>query len=97
MWVRLNILKKASVFIVLFIAIFSASTSVLFATDYSSSSFIVRDPVISTDGGYSSSSSFKLFSSGGQNAIGIGESTNFISRSGFLYFPKPANFLKSTN
>lgn len=56
------------------------------AADFTSSSFIVRDPVILSGSGYSTSSSFRYFGSLGQAAIGASASGGFIERSGFLYF-----------
>lgn len=61
--------------------------SFLLADDYSSSSFIIRDPVITIGGGRSTSTSFEVYSSIGQTSTGINTSTSFISRAGFLYFP----------
>ena len=61
--------------------------SSLRADDYSSSSFIVRDPVITIEGGRSTSGSFEYFSSSGQVITGENTSASFISRAGFLYFP----------
>lgn len=58
----------------------------LLAVDFTSSNFILRDPVILSGAGYSSSSSFKFFGSLGQTAIGASASGGFIERSGFLYF-----------
>lgn len=63
----------------------------IFALDYSSSSFIVRDPVVLSGAGYSSSSSFQYFASLGQTAIGASASGGFIERSGFLYFAVVTN------
>ncbi len=56
------------------------------AIDLTSSSFIVRDPVILSGSGYSASSSFRYFGSLGQTVIGASASGGFIERSGFLYF-----------
>ncbi len=56
------------------------------AADYTSSHFIVRDPVITVGGGYGSSSNFQYFASLGQTVIGQSTSATFIDRSGFLYF-----------
>ncbi len=56
------------------------------ATDYSSSSFIVRDPVITVAGSLATSSSFTYFSSIGQTAIGESVGTSFSWYAGFLYF-----------
>ncbi|MBI3888451.1 hypothetical protein HY311_01515 [Candidatus Nomurabacteria bacterium] len=57
------------------------------ASDLTSPSFIIRDPVVSGGGGYESSGSFKLYSS--ENLFGAGQSssTSFIERSGLLYYP----------
>ncbi len=60
------------------------------ALDYTSPSFIVRDPVIGAGGGYTSSGSFQLFSSQDTAFTNIGASLNFIGQYGFLYFPAPA-------
>lgn len=57
------------------------------ATDYSGSSFIIRDPVLSIQGGYTTSTNFTLFQSAGHVVSGRGTSTNFEVRSGFLWFP----------
>lgn len=61
------------------------------ATDYSSSSFIVRDPVIVPGASYSSSSSFQYFTSFGQTVIGESSSGGFVERSGFLYYSVVTN------
>ncbi|TSC76186.1 MAG: cell wall-binding protein [Parcubacteria group bacterium Gr01-1014_31] len=59
----------------------------LLATDYTSNSFILRDPVIVVEGGRATSTSFEYFSSTSQTDIGESTSTTFIQRAGFLYFP----------
>ncbi len=58
----------------------------LFAADFSSSNFIVKDPVQSGGGGYGASASFQLWSSFSQPAIGESDSSNNTVKSGFLYF-----------
>lgn len=60
------------------------------ATDFTSSNFIVRDPVMSSGGVYSTSDTFQLYSSFAQPAIGRSTSDNRELRAGFLYFPQPA-------
>jgi hypothetical protein len=60
------------------------------ATDFSSTNFTVKDPVLSDGAGYSTSDSFKLWSNIGQVSIGSSDATTFGLRSGFLYFPEPA-------
>ncbi|MBI2552807.1 hypothetical protein HYW17_05940 [Candidatus Uhrbacteria bacterium] len=57
------------------------------AEDYTSANFILRDPVITAEGGYASSASFQYFSSSGQTDIGESTSAAFTERAGFLYFP----------
>lgn len=60
-----------------------------YASDITSTSFIIRDPVFGTGGGYGSSGSFKFFGTG--NTIfsdGGGTSTSFKIHEGFLYYPK---------
>ena len=56
------------------------------AVDFSSTNFILRDPVITVEGGRSTSASFEFFSSTGQPVIGENTSAGFIHRAGFLYF-----------
>ncbi|MEK7612134.1 MAG: hypothetical protein AAB407_02220 [Patescibacteria group bacterium] len=56
------------------------------ATDFTSSSFIVKDPVIDGGSGYGASSNFQLWSSVAQDAIGISTSASHELRGGFLYF-----------
>ena len=57
-----------------------------FATDFSSSNFIVRDPVSAGGGGFATSSSFQLWSSFSQNAPGKSTSASNELQAGFLYF-----------
>lgn len=60
------------------------------ATDFSSTSFTVKDPVIEPGAGSSASTSFQNIGTIGQPAIGISNSTSFILQAGFLYFPGPS-------
>ncbi|KKU94173.1 MAG: hypothetical protein UY26_C0003G0324 [Candidatus Jorgensenbacteria bacterium GW2011_GWA1_48_13] len=60
------------------------------ATDFSSNNFTVKDPVIKPGAGFATSTSFQLWSSLGQEAIGLSDATSFVLKSGFLYFPAPA-------
>jgi len=76
----------------IFLLIFFTATAFLFpkavlSNDFSSSSFKVRDPVISINSATSSSGSFRLFSSTGQLGIATSTSSTFGVRGGFLYFP----------
>ena len=78
-----------SVFIAscLFLFFVCPEISFLQAQDLTSDNFIVRDPIITVEGGRSTSSNFELFSSTGQLAPGQSTSDDFIYRAGFLYFP----------
>lgn len=58
-----------------------------FATDFSSSNFTVKDPVVESGASFATSSSFQLWSSFGQVAIGTSSESTFGLRGGFLYFP----------
>lgn len=58
------------------------------AQDYTSTSFILRDPVVTVSGGYATSTSFAYYSSTGQTVAGEATSTSFTLRSGFLYYPE---------
>lgn len=65
--------------------------SIVSASELTSPSFIVRDPVIGAGGGYASSGSFNLFQSIDSLLIGVGSSaTFFIGHYGFLYFEDEA-------
>ena len=72
---------SACVFLLVFFAV-----GRVHAEDLTSTSFILRDPVLTVEGGYSSSPSFQYFSATGQLVSGESSSTTFISRAGFLYF-----------
>ena len=56
------------------------------AIDFTSTDFGVKDPVLFS-AGYSTSSSFQLFSTMSQPAIGTSSASSFQLRGGFLYFP----------
>jgi len=58
------------------------------ASESSSTNFLLQDEALMTDGGYSSSSSFQYNSLDGQTSAGEGTGTNFINRSGVLYYPQ---------
>lgn len=57
------------------------------AEDYTSTNFILRDPVITIEGGISTSASFQYFSSTGQTSTGESTTSTLTHRAGFLYFP----------
>lgn len=73
--------------ILLFIVCFFLGAGVASAKDLSSTHFIIRDPVIGTGGGYSSSASFQLNSEGDTLLTGVGSSASYIGHYGFLYYP----------
>lgn len=57
------------------------------AEDYTSSNFIIKDPVLNNVGGYASSTSFQLFGSLGELSVGTSSATTFGALSGFLGYP----------
>lgn len=83
-----SITNLAFVTLVFAMSVFGFSS--VLADDYTSSNFILRDPVISVEGGDSNSATFEYISSGGQLAPGESSSSSFIYRAGFLYFPSDA-------
>ncbi len=64
------------------VLIFSVS---VFAADFTSGNFIIRDSAIDLFGGLASSSNFQHLNAGGQFQTGASESSNFILLSGILY------------
>ncbi|MDP2930292.1 MAG: hypothetical protein Q8N56_01640 [bacterium] len=84
--------KKHILIIKLLVVLFFliANLSSVFADDFSSENFKVRDPIINIFGGRSDSNNFQQLNAGGQTVIGESTSNNFILRSGFLYYPASA-------
>lgn len=77
-------MKKILIAILL---LFGAFFSHALAIDFSSSNFIVRDPITSTGGGRSTAGSFEVFSGSGSITTGEIIASGFVLRSGFFYFP----------
>jgi hypothetical protein len=71
--------------LILIYAFFIASFS--YASDMTSTSFIIRDPLVGTGGSYGSSASFQSFGSGDMTSIGRATSASYEGRYGFLWFP----------
>jgi hypothetical protein len=59
------------------------------ASDLTSTSFIIKDPIIGTGGGYGTSSSFQLISAGNTILSGVGSSASYTTHYGFLYYSDP--------
>lgn len=74
------------IFIGFLLALFLFPINFISATDFSSTNFIIKDPVITPGAGFSTSTSFQLWSSLGQEAIGLSTTTSFGLQGGFLYF-----------
>src|SRR3989442_1693154 len=72
---------SCAVLISAFFVVFSVK-----AEDYTSSNFIVRNPVVTISGGRSETPTFELYSSTGQTAPGESTSSSFKYQAGFLYF-----------
>lgn len=66
--------------------VWSASSVPVYAADFTSASFMAKNPLTNLFGGYGSSTSFFSFWSGGQTVTGESSSTNFAVAAGFLYF-----------
>lgn len=79
-----NFFLKSILIIIFF---FSLSPNSAKAIDLTSTNFIIRDPVVGTGGGYGTSASFKLFSTGHDSFSDVNDSLSFIGHYGFLYFP----------
>ncbi len=79
--------KKISKIFILFLIFNFIFFSTIYASDLTSTNFIVRDPVVGTGGGYGSSASFQAFEAGHTSLSDIGSSASFIGHYGFLYFP----------
>lgn len=80
-----NNTKKNLVFTSLILVFFSLAF-LADAEDYTSPSFIIRAPVVSSGGSRATSTSFELFGSAGQTITGISSGLNFNQSAGFLYF-----------
>lgn len=61
--------------------------AVSFADIVSSTNFKVNTPVLKLGSGFSTSSSFRLWSAIGEGAIGLSTTTGFNIKAGFLYVP----------
>lgn len=78
-------------YLYIFSALYFLSAVSVLATDYTSSSFKVLDPVFQTGGGGEmTSASFKLIGSVGQIAVGTSSASSFKVCSGFLCYPAPS-------
>ncbi len=71
----------------IFLGVFFAYMTFADAVDLTSTSFIVRDPVVNVGGQYGTSTSFGLFSGGDTVLNGVGSSATYIGHFGPLYFP----------
>ncbi len=83
---KINFKQNFFLLIFLFGVYFFCFNQLVLANDFSSSNFVVKDPVFSEGAEYSTSANFGLWSSISQNAIGISTSASNQLRSGFLYF-----------
>ena len=84
---KLQETKKILISIVVFSLIYSLPY-LGFATDYSSSDFVVTNPVITTGSAAATSTNFGLGQSASQAAIGKSSSSHFQVWSGFQYYFK---------
>lgn len=82
----MNMYRIKQVFGLLVTVLFLSAT-VAHGTDLTSTDFIIRDPIVGTGGGYSSSTNFGSYLSGDMTTIGRGTSASFEGRYGFLWYP----------
>lgn len=75
----------------LLLTIYSLLFTVVSAEDSTSTNFILRDPIFTDEGGYSTSASFQYTSGTGQPHGGRDTSVSFIHCGGFLYFAESAD------
>ncbi len=83
---KINFKQSFYLSILLFGVYFFCLNNIVFANDFSSSNFVVKDPVFSEGAEYSTSQNFGLWSSVSQNAVGLSTSASNQLKSGFLYF-----------
>ncbi|MDO8626395.1 MAG: hypothetical protein Q7K39_02980 [Candidatus Magasanikbacteria bacterium] len=76
---------KLSKLLLLVVLILSATTAS--AQELQSGDFNDSNPILTIQGGYSSSSNFQVYSGSGQAIIGESTSSAFIARLGWFYFP----------
>ncbi len=74
-------------YITLSLLIIMTSVVSVRAGDLTSTSFIIRDPLVGTGGSFGTSTSFQSFGSGDMTSIGRGTSASFEGRYGFLWYP----------
>jgi hypothetical protein len=79
-----NFLRKLSGIVVMSLVLF---VPFVYSADLTSTSFVVKDPIVGSGGGFSTSSSFGSYFSGDLTMIGSGSSSSFEGRYGFLWFP----------
>jgi hypothetical protein len=78
-------MKKLLLYLIL--PLYLAAT-VVYASDMTSTDFIIRSPEIGTGGTFGSSTSYQLYSAGNVNVSGTaGSSTSYQLKDGFLQFP----------
>ena len=68
-------------------AVFLTAATLAFAADQTSTTYILRDGIVTVQGGYTSSASFKAEISTGQLVTGENTGSSFIQREGWLYYP----------
>ncbi len=80
----------------IFIALLLLTVATAKATDYTSTNFKVKDPVIAPGGGFGTSTNFRLNDTQGQIGISKSTSTNFGVLAGYQYYPSAISTLNVT-
>lgn len=82
-----SIIENIAALFVAGMLLYVSLPNILFAEDFSSSNFILRNPIFATFGtANATSTNFRITASGGQIGPGEASSTSFINESGFQYF-----------
>jgi hypothetical protein len=80
-------IKSFFIYTISIFLLFFCCSNISFAQEYNSTNYKILEPVQTSGGGYSFSTSYKLDSTIGQIGIGTSSATNFGLNAGFLYFP----------
>lgn len=80
-------LNKLKIFFLSLVFLGLFKTVVVLAQEFSSSDFVDSNPVVSLGGGKSTSTNFQMISGAVDSVVGESSNSNFVSHSGFFYFP----------
>ncbi len=85
---KISLVSLPRCFKILFALLILLSGLVAYADEFTTSSFKILDPVISSPSGYQSSDDFRFQSSLSELAVGTSTAASFNLQAGFLFFPE---------